>query len=92
MSKQEQDRLLADLLLDERRTKKHLACLVSRTRQIREALEKLQDPQALDAEHYTEILEQVSTVSLITLVSDLETSVHHLRAVQADIKAIENPS
>ena len=89
MSEQEQDRHLADLLLDERRTRKSIACQASRLRQLREALDAVKEP--LEVEDFNPHIQQVDRMHPAAMLSELADSVKHLQVVQAEIESIESP-
>ena len=89
MSEQEQDNHLAALLLQERRTKKSIACLTSKIRQLRDVLDALKDPLSVDS--FDPLIFQVKNENLPSLIATLAGSVDSLRILQREIDSIENP-
>ena len=96
MTEREQDDHLARLLLDERRVRKELSCLASRSRQIHDALvpvlHALSQPYGLDFTEVRRLYSGAAGQDVGALLKDIEQAVKRLSVLQAEIKSIEDPA
>ena len=92
MGEKEQDAICAQLLLDERRTERKLACLDSRIRQTKEAMQSvfigLESSQTAMLSRAKEKYASVD-VNIAELISEKEETLNHLYKVREEIGAIE---
>ncbi len=92
MSPKEQDRILADLLLEERKLERTIACLESKARQTEEVLSSvlyaLKNTHGTDFKKVREQYESVSPTDIRLLIDELEQAVKKLAVVRQEIKNI----
>ena len=93
MTKDEQNAHYAKLLLDERQTERKLACLESRIRETKEALNcvfmQLESSQLGAVSRAEEQYAEIDSTDILSLIREKKETMAHLYAVQADILAIE---
>ena len=93
MSPKEQDEHLANLLLDQRRTKRTLACLVSKARQTHQALnivlEGLQDYKNRNVSGFKETYASVADTDIGQLISEIEKEKWKADTIRKEIEDID---
>ena len=93
MTELEQKAHLGNLLVEERRAKKELACLTSKARQLHDALvpalSALQQPYCADFDFLRSMYEPVAGVDVGGLISSIEKALTRTGVLQKEIKAIE---
>ena len=98
MSQEEQDEHYAKLLVEERRTRKKLACLASKCREINISLRLLLEPLErplhanlpLTKERHAEFVTSHSETDIANLIQETIETVEHLETLRREIKEIEN--
>ena len=96
MTEQEQEEQYAKLLVDERRTEKKLACLESKIRETKEALDLvfmiLRSSQPSTVSQAVEKYAEIRDTDIGVLIREKETTLTHLYTVRDEIRAIEGRS
>ena len=93
VSPQEQDEHLAHLVLDARRTRKKIACLASKCRQLREVLYPIltssESPWGVNLDSIKNSYAEIADVDIGDLIQEIKDSMEHHRVVEKEIIAIE---
>lgn len=89
MSPQEQEKHLANLLLEERRVRKTIACYASKARRQREVMEALQDPWGADFDTLREQYYDSLDAPTQSFLDNTEKNLKRLGTILKEIKAID---
>lgn len=97
MSDEDQERYLAGLVLEERRSQKHIACLLSKIRRISDALSPLaikssfhEVPSLSEVSNARADLSRISDANAGQTLEDLENELRKLEGLRSDIHSIES--